>query len=274
MHTRAASDLERLLAPGYVLRGTPDIDRATWLRNALALCWGDRADIDNFSATPLNDVVVASLTLTFYVDPSTCRPAVLRSLVTDVWSRSGDGWQLQVRHSGPPPVGSGVAAQFGAVPERPPIWDLKAELAMAGTRGNTNTSSIGSGATAIHTAPTSTSQLEFRVLRNRTDGVTRAQVLTGRGRHARNVGGRIQVFAASGYERDRFAGLAHQLTVTGGLSSRSTLGARQRFSVDGGLGVTSERRLGGEDRQFATATSALHYTWVFRLGSEFTHSPR
>ena len=199
MHTRTASDLQRLLSPGYVLRGTPDIDRATWLRNALALCWGDRADIDDFSATPLNDVVVASLTLTFYVDPSTCRPAVLRSLVTDVWSRSADGWQLQVRHSAPPPVGSGVVAQFGAVPERPPIGTFgRRSWPMAGTHGNTTTSTVGSGATAIHTAATSTSQLEFRVLRNRTDGVTRAQVLTGRGRHARNVGGLLQVFADLG----------------------------------------------------------------------------
>ncbi len=128
-----------------------------------------------------------------------------------------------------------------------------------------------SGATAIHTAATSTSRLEFHILRNRTDGITRAQMLSGRGRHARSIGGQLQVFADSAYTRDRFAGLELQLTVTGGLSSRTPPGRRHRLAVDGGLGITSERRRGDDERRFATATSALHYMWAFRTGSEFTH---
>ena len=50
IHTRNRLQLEQLLAPDYVLRGAPDIDRATWLQNALTLCWGDQSDINVFRA--------------------------------------------------------------------------------------------------------------------------------------------------------------------------------------------------------------------------------
>ena len=43
MHARDRGALEQLLADDYVLRGAPDVDRATWIRNALTLCWGDRS---------------------------------------------------------------------------------------------------------------------------------------------------------------------------------------------------------------------------------------
>ena len=30
-----------------VLRGAPDVDRATWIRNATGMCWGDRVDVSD-----------------------------------------------------------------------------------------------------------------------------------------------------------------------------------------------------------------------------------
>ena len=44
LDARSRSQLEPLLAPDFVLRRTPDIDRDTWVRNAVDLCWGDRSD--------------------------------------------------------------------------------------------------------------------------------------------------------------------------------------------------------------------------------------
>ena len=45
--------LDRLLAADFVLRGSPDVDRATWLDNAVSLCWGEQASIDEFSMVSL-----------------------------------------------------------------------------------------------------------------------------------------------------------------------------------------------------------------------------
>jgi nitrate/nitrite transporter NarK len=59
MHARDRQRLEELLAPDYILRSSPDIDRETWIRNAVTLCWGDRSSIDGFHASQQAGVVIA-----------------------------------------------------------------------------------------------------------------------------------------------------------------------------------------------------------------------
>jgi hypothetical protein len=85
LHGRDRVGLESVLAADYVLRGSPHIDRETWLQNAIKLCWGDRSDLDDLRVRRQGDVAIASFELTFYVDRATCRANVMRSLVTDVW---------------------------------------------------------------------------------------------------------------------------------------------------------------------------------------------
>jgi hypothetical protein len=83
LHARDAG-LDALLASDYLLRGVPNVDPATWIRNALTLCWGDASDIDRFRFQQHDRVVVVTFAMTFYQDPTTCRPAVVRSEITDI----------------------------------------------------------------------------------------------------------------------------------------------------------------------------------------------
>lgn len=269
MHRKDRPELERRLAPEFVLRGSPDIDRATWIRNAVTLCWGDRSDIETFSTRALGDAVVASYELTFYVDPATCRPAVLRSLVTDVWIRAADGWQLQVRHAGPAPRGdAGVAAQFGAVPLPPPSWEVNSELSLVATGGNTSTRTLGLGADATHRAGRQTTRASFSFLTSEADEVTRARSLVARARHGVQVGPRVELFGRGDYARDRFAGIANRATVDGGLAYTAALPARQSLKAEGSLGYTDEQRLDGTELRFASATAALTYRWRIAPGAD------
>src|SRR5581483_11237244 len=48
MHGRNSTRLDQLLAADYLLRSVPDVDRQTWIRNALTLCWADGSDIAGF----------------------------------------------------------------------------------------------------------------------------------------------------------------------------------------------------------------------------------
>ena len=52
VQTRDRKQLEQLLASEFVLRGTPDLDREGWIRNALTLCWGDRSRLDRTLRNP------------------------------------------------------------------------------------------------------------------------------------------------------------------------------------------------------------------------------
>src|SRR6185503_6468266 len=137
--------------PEYFLRGSPDINRSTWIDSAVTLCWGTRADIEHFHARPIGEVIVASFDLTFFADPISCRPAVRRSVITDVWASDGNVWRLEMRHAAPPPPSdAGIAAQYGIVPEPPPTWDISGELSFVATGGNTSTRTAGASNTLTH----------------------------------------------------------------------------------------------------------------------------
>jgi len=269
MHAKDAERLDGLLAPDYVLRGSPDIDRATWLKNALALCWGDRSDISEFRARPYSGVVVTSFELTFFVDPDTCRPARLGSLITDVWVREGAGWRLQVRQSAPPPRG-GIAAQYGAAPEVPPIWDARGELSFVATGGTTSVQTLGLGSRVTHRGAATTTLGSIAFLTSEADAVTNARSLTLLGRHGVRVDPRVELFGETSYARDRFAGIDHRTRAAAGAAYSAPLPRRHALTAEGTVGYTAENRLDATDRNFPTAAGTLRYRWSSVRGLEFT----
>lgn len=269
MHARDRQRLESLLAPDYVLRGAPDIDRETWLQNAVKLCWGDRSDLVDFRARRLDGVVVASFELTFFVDPGTCRSGVLRSLITDVWVREPDGWKLKMRHAGAPPAAAGdIAAQYGVVPDAPPAWEANSELSAVTTGGNTSTRTLGLGAEVVHRAEGRKTEVNARFLTSQADDVTNARSLTVGGRHGFAVTERLQMFGEASYARDRFAGIDDRTTATAGIAYPVPVARAQSLTLEGGLGWTGEQRLDLSTLRFATATGALDYRWTVVPGTE------
>jgi putative salt-induced outer membrane protein YdiY len=274
MHARDRRRIEELLASDFVLRGSPDIDRETWIHNALTLCWGDRSDIDAFQTREHDDIVVASFELTFYVEPTDCRSAVLRSLITDVWTRHPDGWRLDIRHSGPSPsTDAGVGAQYGVVPQPPPSWVATGELSLVATGGNTSTRTIGLGGNVIHRSDGSSTRASIAFLSSESDDVTNARSLTAQARHGARMTERIELFGRGWYARDRFAGIDDRVVPEVGVAYTVSLG-RHALTVEGTIGLTFEQRLDATELQFVTATGATNYAWTIRPGSELSEDFR
>ena len=275
MHSKDRPRLDLLLAPDYVLRGAPDIDRATWIQNAVTLCWGDRSDIDAFRTSQHGWVIVASFELTFYVDPATCRPAVSRSLVTDVWVRDAGGWRLQIRHAGPPPrADASIAAQYGAVPLPAPNWELSSELSLVATGGNTSTRTVGLGGSATHRIGRATTRASVAFLTSETDSVTKARSLTAQARHGIRAGTRIELFGEGVYSRDRFAGLNDRATTAVGAAYTVSSSRRHLLTSEGSIGFTAEQHSDSTHLRFVTTTGALRYRWTIVPGTELIEDIR
>lgn len=269
MHARDRKALESLLAPDFILRSVPDIPRDTWIENAVTLCWGDRSDVSEYAVRVLDGTAVASFVLTFYVDPTTCRPAVLRSLVTDVWRRRADTWELAVRHSAPAPAaGGGIAAQYGIVPELPPVWDAKGELSYLATAGNASTRTIGLASDVSHQAGRWRTRARAALLTSEADAVTRARTLTASARQSARVSARAELFGRVDYARDLFAGIENRTTIEVGGAFPIRLPPRHRLTVDAGVGFTTERRLDADDLRFAVASGTFAYLWQIAPGVE------
>jgi putative salt-induced outer membrane protein len=255
-----AAAFERLLTPGFLLRGAPDVAREVWIKNALSMCWGDRFDISDFSASGQTDqIAVVSLLLTTAQDPVTCEPAVIRSLITDVWVREGTEWRLALRHAAPP--AQSVAEQFAKVDPPPPLWEGSAELSVVATGGNTDTQTLGAGASVTWRPGPWTTRGRTAFVRSATDDAVTAESLVIELRPARALSSRAEVYGRGGYLVDRFSGIDHRTTVDAGFGWLLIDDPPHTLNVDGGAGVTHEARLAGGDKTFTVASAGAAYTW-------------
>jgi putative salt-induced outer membrane protein YdiY len=270
VHARDRGRLERLLAPEFVLRGTPDLDREAWIHSAVTLCWGDRSRIDGLYVSQLGDALMAGFELTIYADPVTCRPAVLRSLITDFWTRDGSEWRLRLRHAAPAPdTGASTLTQYARLPESPPTLELSSELSLVATGGNTSTRTLGARGSLTHRSEARQTRLSAAFLNSNVDEVTRAQSLTAQLRHGVRIRSRVNWFGEGLYARDVFAGIEDRRTLSTGAAFTTPMPRGQTLSVESSVGYTAERRL-DEDLRFATGSAALAYTWTMRPGPTMT----
>lgn len=253
----------RLLAADFLLRGTPDIDRSTWIANALKLCWGDRFEISDFQvARATADSAVVTLVMTTNRDPETCEPATVRSLLTDVWRREEGTWRLTLRHSGP--AGAGVEAQFAKVAPPPPLVEGSAELSMVSAAGNTEMSSLGLGGTLTWRPKPWTTDARVAFIRSETFDVETARAFVASVRQARSIATTLDVFGRFEYLIDEFAGIDNRMTLDAGLGYTPVDNALHRLRVDAGIGYAHESRLIGPDLDGALANLAGAYRWQFR----------
>ncbi len=253
---RDRAALDRLLAPDFVLRGTPDVDRTTWLDRAVSLCWGDRADIEDLAVRTLGDSRIATFVLTTDRDPLSCQPAIVRSLITDVWSRGDDGWRLVLRQSGP--AVSGVAQQYSKAAPPPPRWSGRSELSYVATAGNTSTQTLGAGGELAWRPGPWLTRTRVNFVRATTDGTQNARSLNAELRQSRDLTPRLGTFVDTSYLRDTFSGIEHRIGVDAGLAWTAAA-APHELKLDAGVGYTHENRLLQPDRSFATGTLRAGY---------------
>jgi putative salt-induced outer membrane protein len=258
IETKNRRALDGLLASDYVLRGNPDVAREAWLDNAVTLCWGPRWDLQQVVVRESADTRVASFILNFYQDPLTCRPAFLRSLITDIWVREDGQWKLAVRHSGP--VGeAGPRAQYGSAPFAPARFEGNAELSFVSTGGNSTTETLGFSAEAVHRTRRSTTTGRTSLVRTATDDSENAQALNARVRYGFRLSDRVEAFSRGGYFRDLFSGVEHRGNADAGFSYIVRQTARRALKFDFGLGGTREERIADADQAVANATLGVSF---------------
>lgn len=248
--------LEELLTADFVSRGVPDIDRAQWLSNAVSLCWGPSWDIQQLAVREQDGTQVATFIFNFYRDPLTCRAAPMRSLITDLWVRRDNRWQLMLRHAGP--VGeAGPRAQYSAVPLLPPPFEGRAELSFVSTGGNTASQTLGVSGELTRRAGRATTNARTSFIRTSNDDVESARVLTAQARHGVRLSDRVEAFARGGYLRDIFSGIEHRINADAGLSYVTRQPPQRALKFDFGLGATRENRTVDADQSVLNATFGI-----------------
>jgi len=254
-----AAAFERRLAPEFVLRGAPDVERATWIANALNLCWGTEALISDFRLIEQrDDMAVAGLVLTTNRDPETCERATVRSLLTDLWQRRNGVWQLVLRHSGP--AGS-LGAQFTRAAAPPPRWEGSSELSLVDTGGNSDTQTLGLAGGLTWRPGVWTTDARVSFVRSTTASIATARSLVTTVRQARQITTRVDAFGRFELLVNEFAGIDDRVSMDAGLGWRLLEGGPHTLRADVGLGWSRERRLTGASLAFSLVNAGAVYQW-------------
>ena len=268
--------LERAVSPEFVFRANPDVDRATWLKALAAGCWGPRFEIAQFEARALGDAVSTSFQLTLYQDPETCRPAVLRSLVTSVWVRGEGHWRLGWRQSMPlGTIGAQwLRQQFTRESEKPPQFDGRAQLSFIATAGNASTQTIGTGGEATFRGGRWSTSMKANFVSTKTDTGTVARSLAIDVRESYRAANNVEAYGHEAFVRDEFAGIRQRYAADAGLGYPVVRRGPQSLKIDLGLGYTREIRFSGPSPTFPSGVLSVVYVWSLSRTSNLSNDLR
>ena len=167
-----------------------------------------------------------------------------------------------------------VAAQTPtpAADAPPPRWERKAELSLVQTGGNTDTQTLGLGASVIFRPGRWTTEARTAFVRSETSDIETAKSFIADLREAYALSRRVELFGRYGYLADPFAGIDHRSTIDGGIGYKLLLGPVHTLRADAGLGYTTESRSVGDDVSFALANFGGAYKWQISTAADLTNS--
>lgn len=167
-----------------------------------------------------------------------------------------------------------LAAQTppAAPPTPPPLWERKAELSLVATTGNTDTQTIGAGASLVWRPAPWTTEAKVAFVRSKANDVLTAESFAADFRQGRGITERLDAFARLGYLSNEFSGIDARTTIDGGIAYKLLTGPVHTLRVDTGLGYSHESRTTGEDLSFALANFGSAYKWQLSPTADLTEA--
>jgi putative salt-induced outer membrane protein YdiY len=164
---------------------------------------------------------------------------------------------------------AGIAAAQQPAPP-PKAREAKAEFGLVTTSGNASTQSIGAAGQVIFRPPQWVLDGQAAFVRNEAQDVVSAKSFAARGRGARVLTPRLQVFGQHSYLRDLFSGVVHRNLSEGGISYALVQTGRNTLFADAALGYMKERRTVGISLSTPTAGAGTRYKLQLSETSDIT----
>ena len=141
----------------------------------------------------------------------------------------------------------------------PPTHEQTFEAAYVGVTGNASSNTFGLGADVVSRPDSWLIRNKVSFVRNESNDVLVANALDFTSRAQRTLTPRVSAFGEYGFFRDRFAGVVHRNSITGGVAVKVIDAARQALSLDAGVGYVNESRLAGDDISSASYLAGTGY---------------
>jgi len=161
-----------------------------------------------------------------------------------------------------------------APPPPPPRKEGSGEIAFVNTAGNAESTSLGVRGEFIYRPDPWLLKMRGAFVRLESEDELEAQSFTWLLRGERSLRPRLSMYAQHDYLRDLFAGIEHKNVVSGGLSFKAIETARHTLVLDGGLGVSSEKRVVDDDVTSAVVLGGVAYKLKISETTELTEELR
>lgn len=170
-------------------------------------------------------------------------------------------------------VAASARAQPPATPaEPPPLWERKGELSLVATGGNTDTQTLGLGASLVWRPAPWTTEARVAFVRSETADVLTAKSLVAEFRESRALTERLEAFGRLGYLANEFAGIDRRTSVDGGIGYKALTGPVHTLRLDAGLGYAHESRVAGDDLSDPIANFGAGYKWQLSKTADVTNA--
>lgn len=163
-----------------------------------------------------------------------------------------------------------LAAQDAPPPPRP--WELTGDVGLVNTAGNSDVTTLNVGEKVTHNRGRITVKQNFALLYGRTDGTTTtSQWRTGvRGDLA--MSSRLAVFALTGFDRNRFAGIDRRFEEGVGIAFKVLATERTKLDLETGLSMIQQRSTLDVTNNFSAARAASVFQYNFKPTAYFLQS--
>lgn len=149
-------------------------------------------------------------------------------------------------------------------------WTVAANANLSLAKGNSDTETLGAGATAVRQTPNDKTSLNFSTLYGRDNkaGITSANTTGGGARYEHNAGPRLFAFASGDFLSNGLQNLDLRSTLSGGFGWHAVRSGTQSLDVQGGVAWTRESYSQGISGQTATPAATNSFAAV-NLGESY-----
>ena len=172
-------------------------------------------------------------------------------------------------------LSSGAAISSAQAPpaaEPPPRWERKAEASLVAASGNSDTQTVGLGASMVWRPGVWSTEAKAAFVRSEASNVETARSFSADLRQGRSLTPRVDVFGRFGFLSNEFAGVDARSTIDGGAGYKLLLGPVHTLRVDAGLGYSHENRVTGDELSFALANFGSGYKWQISRTADLTEA--
>ncbi len=140
---------------------------------------------------------------------------------------------------------------------------ITADLGVVNTAGNSDLTTVNVGQALRWRRGRLALGQTFRVVYGRSDGVTTSALWRAGVRGDYDLSSAVAVYVATGFDRDRFAGLARRLEEGAGVAMGLVRRLRDRLDAEAGLSLVQQRSILAAENDFASGRAAASYVHHF-----------